>query len=60
MPDSEAKKAWIRENTRVYSLKVMRKTEPDILSFLEAQSSPGTVIKKAIREYIANHEKEQS
>ena len=58
MPDSEAKKAWMRENARQYTVKVMRRTEPDIIEFLERQEKATTTIKKAIREYMANHPEE--
>lgn len=58
MPDSEAKKAWMKENSRYFAIKVMRRTEDDLLKFLERQGKPATAIKKAIREYIANHPEE--
>lgn len=59
MPDSEAKKAWMKENSKMYGIKVMKRTEPDIFEFLTKQEQPATAIKKAIREYIANHKEEQ-
>ena len=59
MPDSPAKKAWMKENSRTFSIKVMRRTEPDIIEFLENQEKPTTAIKEAIRFYIVNHKEEQ-
>ena len=54
MPDSEAKKLWMKQNSRMYSIKVMRRTESDILEFLESQEKPISTIKEAIRFYLAN------
>lgn len=59
MPDTPAKKKWDRENSVVFSVKLMNKTEADIIQYLDCQLAngvgKGTVIKKALREYIANH-----
>lgn len=55
MPDSEAKKTWMKENSKQYAIKVMKRTEDDILKFLESQEKPATTIKMAIREYMENH-----
>lgn len=54
MPDSEAKKRWMRENTTVITVKCMYKSDADILEFLDGKSK-ATVIKAAIREYMENH-----
>ena len=59
MPDSPAKKAWMKENSRTYAIKVMKRSEADIFEFLEKQEKPRTAIKEAIRFYIANHKEEQ-
>ena len=62
MPDSAAKKAWIKENSIMVSIKLMKRTESDIIEYFEAQKALGndrsTLIKKAIREYIAAHSEE--
>ena len=62
MPDSEAKKKWIKDNTIVFSIKLMKRTEADIIEFLEKYQEQGiskaTVFKAAIREYIKNHKGE--
>ena len=59
MPDSNAKKAWMKENTIFISIKVMKRTEGDIVSYMEEMSSRGighaTFVKMAIREYMENH-----
>lgn len=59
MPDTPAKKKWDRENSVVFSVKLMNKTEADIIRYLDFclfhGEGKGTVIKKALREYIKNH-----
>ena len=59
MPDSEAKRKWMAKNSIVFSVKLMRRTEADIIEYLESNLSrgigKGTVIKAALREYMANH-----
>ena len=57
MPDSEAKKAWMRENTTMVTVKMLNKGDADILAFLEGKKK-ATVIKLALREYMERHEKE--
>lgn len=59
MPDSEAKKKWIKDNTIIFSIKLMKRTETDIIEFLDKRQEQGiskaTVFKAALREYILNH-----
>ena len=57
MPDSEAKKRWMRENTVVITVKCMYKSDADILEFLDGKPK-ATVIKAALREYMENHKEE--
>ena len=63
MPDSEAKKNWIKENTIIFSVKLMKRTEDDIISFLNSNLQKGigrnATIKLALREYIENHKEEE-
>jgi hypothetical protein len=59
MPDSEAKKLWMKQNSRMYSIKVMRRTESDILEFLESQEKPISTIKEAIRFYMEHKKAEE-
>ena len=62
MPDSDAKKKWIKDNTIIFSIKLMKRTEPDIIEFLEKYQEQGiskaTVFKAALREFIENHKEE--
>ncbi len=47
-PDSEAKKAWMKQNTTVVTVKLMHKGDADIMAYLEDKSK-ATVIKQALR-----------
>ena len=58
MPDSEAKKKWMKNNSTMVGVKMMNKKDADILEFLEGKSK-ATVIKAALREYIQNHSGEE-
>ena len=57
MPDSEAKKEWMRKNARIISIKMMLKGDADILEFLQDKPT-ATTIKAALREYMKNHKEE--
>ena len=62
MPESEAKKQWMKENSITFSIKLMKRTEGDIIEFIDKlgdQGIPrGTVFKLALREYMENHKGE--
>ena len=58
MPDSEAKKKWMKDNSKIISIKMMLKSDKDILDFL-ADKPTATTIKLALREYMANHKEEE-
>ena len=59
MPDSKAKREWMKENSINLTVKLMKKADMDIICFLGEMSDNGTpkgaVIKLALREYIKNH-----
>lgn len=56
LPDSEAKRTWMRENLWTIGLKLHRKYDADLVAFLESVADKKqTYIKIALREYIANH-----
>ena len=57
MPESEAKKKWQKENTVFIGVKLQKKTDAEILRFLEGKQKQ-TEIKKALRYYIARDKKE--
>lgn len=53
---SKAKSDWMRDNSKVYGVRVMINTERDLYDFLQKQTVPAaTVIKQALREYMTNH-----
>lgn len=56
MPDSEAKKAWIKQHTYQFGVKLQNKSDADIIAFFEGKTRQ-QVLKTAIRYYIA-HEAE--
>lgn len=59
MPESEAKKEWMRKNTTVVTVKFNHKTEHLMLDYLRA-GKPATIIKAALREYMANHPSDEN
>lgn len=52
MPDSEAKKNWMKENTIHFTIRLNKKTDADILAALEGKARQ-TEIKHLIRIAIA-------
>ena len=52
---SQAKSNWMKENSKIFSVRVMKNTEADIYNYLMEQEKPTTVIKEAIKEYMKNH-----
>ena len=50
----EQKLAWDKENTVFVAAKLNKNTDADILEYL-ADKSKQTIIKAALREFIANH-----
>ena len=55
MPDSEAKKKWMRDNFWTLSLKLHRKYDADIVAYLETVDEKQKLIKQAVREYMEKH-----
>ena len=46
---------WQKENTKKITFQFMLKGDADILEALEKSDNKAGLIKKALREYIANH-----
>lgn len=59
MPDSEWKKKWDAQNTRIFSVKFFRRTDNDVIEFLESRNKRN-IICAAIREYIENHKGDET
>ena len=55
--ESEAHKRWMRENSKIYGIRIMKNSEPDLWEFLQGKES-SAIIKLALREYINNHKEE--
>lgn len=58
--DSEAKKAWNKQNMVFVGFKLFRavgekSNDEDIIAFLDKQESKGATVKAALREYMAAH-----
>lgn len=53
----ESERRWKKENTTMVAIRLNKNTDSDILEFLEGKQNQ-TVIKAALREYIANHKEE--
>ena len=61
MADSESKKKWDKKNVLFVTTKLFKeykgdRNDQDIIDFLDGKQR-STVIKLALREYIANHSK---
>jgi len=54
MTESAKKKAWMRANTTMVTVKMLNKGDADLIAYLEGKQK-ATVIKAALREYMANH-----
>lgn len=54
MPDSPSKVRWDAENVRIFTVKLFRKTEQDVIEYLEPKNKRN-IICAALREYMANH-----
>ena len=54
MAQTEAYKNWAKENTVMISLRFQKSTDADIIAYLEDKPKQ-TIIKEALREYIAAH-----
>lgn len=57
MPDSEAKKRWDAENVRIFSVKFFRRTDNDVIEFIEKHNKRNIIL-AAVREYMENHKEE--
>ena len=54
MGDSEAKKTWMKNNSTIITIKMMHKSDADLIEYLDGkQKAP--IIKAALREYMERH-----
>lgn len=54
MAESEAHKRWMKENSKVFGVRVMKNSEEDIWNYLQGKEA-STIFKAALREYMHNH-----
>lgn len=54
MPDYESKKRWDKEHTFLIAVKFQRKTDQDVIDYLEGKNKKDTIC-AALREYRDNH-----
>lgn len=52
MPDSEAKKNWIKNNTFTFSIRLNRNTDAAIINFIENHPNRAGLIKQLLRDHI--------
>lgn len=57
MPDAPSKKRWDAENVRIFTVKLFRKTDEDVIEYLEPLNKRNIIL-AALREYMANHKEE--
>ena len=57
---SQAKQNWMKENSRTFTIRVMKNTEADLLEFLQSEPVPSATIKAALREYMKNHKEDKT
>ena len=53
MPDSEAKRKWVKENTTVVAIKLNNNTDSDIIKKLQETANRQGYIKTLIRQDIS-------
>lgn len=49
MPESKAKRDWMRKNTRTITIKLNNRTDADIIELLDRSTNKQGVIKNALR-----------
>lgn len=54
MAEAPSKKRWNAEFTTVFSVRLMKKTDQDVIDFLEGKNKRDILL-KAFREYMKNH-----
>lgn len=55
--NSAAKQKWMKENSKVFGVRVMKTTEKDLWDYLQDKEA-SAVFKLALREYMENHKEE--
>lgn len=58
MAEPKSQKRWMKENSKMVTVKLMNKGDADLIAYLDGKAK-ATVIKAALREYIQNHSEEE-
>lgn len=58
MAEPKSQKRWMKENSKMVTVKLMNKGDADLIAYLDGKAK-ATVIKAALREYIQNHLREE-
>lgn len=53
---SEAKQNWMKANSKVFGIRVMKNSEPEMWAYLQGEE-PSAIFKAALKEYMARHPK---
>ena len=53
---SKAKQDWMKANSRVFGIRVMKNSEPEMWEYLQGVE-PSAVFKAALKEYMERHPK---
>ena len=48
---SQAKADWMAKNSKMFAIRVMKNTEPDLWEMLTSAPEPSKLIKAALRQY---------
>ena len=59
IPETEARKKWVRENTSFFAMKLNNNTDADIIEKLESVPNRQGYVKAVIRQDIAQNDKEE-
>ena len=54
MADAPSKIRWDKENVRIFTIKLMRRTDEDVINYIEPKNKRNIVC-AAVREYMKNH-----
>lgn len=59
MPDPPSKQRWDAKNAYIMTVKLMRRTDEDVIDFLDGKNRRDTIL-EVVRYYIENHGGEET
>ncbi len=54
MPDAPSKRRWDKENLYIFTVKLQKRYDKDVIGFLDGKNKRDTIL-KVFREYMKNH-----